>query len=347
MLNPLNARLSTSIPASLRGIMECLSPQSPTLMRLFKQAIGKVESALRLSLVVSGLMVWLAAGTADAITFANDPNLGAVSPGSYLDGTVQVGGCSGALLSTGMHVITAAHCIGQGTTSGNVTFNTTTGSATISFSQVARTPGSSGNVGDGADLAIVTLDSLAPVSGYQIYRNQTLSGPTLIEVAGYGATGAGLASTAGTVLRAGTNTYDLIYDGIPGNPYIFDFDDGTPQRDTLGDIADVHNLGTGNTEAMLASGDSGGPSFIQIAGTWELAGIHSFIASPGLPLDVDNVRDSSFGELSGDTRLAFYAQWIDSVTGVPEPGSWALIVAGLIGIGTATRRSRRVREQSQ
>jgi hypothetical protein len=191
------------------------------------------------------------------------------------------------------------------------------------------------------------LDSLAPVSGYQIYRNQTLSGPTLIEVAGYGATGAGLASTAGTVLRAGTNTYDLIYDGIPGNPYIFDFDDGTPQRDTLGDIADVHNLGTGNTEAMLASGDSGGPSFIQIAGTWELAGIHSFIASPGLPLDVDNVRDSSFGELSGDTRLAFYAQWIDSVTGVPEPGSWALIVAGLIGIGTATRRSRRVREQSQ
>ena len=98
---------------------------------------------------------------------------------------------------------------------------------------------------------------------------------------------------------------------------------------------------------MLANGDSGGPSFIQVAGTWELVGIHSFIGSPGPPLDIDDKPDpnSSFGELSGDTRLAFYAQWIDSVTGVPEPGSWALIVAGLIGIGAATRRSRRIREQ--
>ena len=90
MLNPLNARLPTSIAAGLHGIMECLSPETPTLMRLFKQTTRKVESALRLSLVISGLTLGLAASTAEAITFANDPNLGAVSPGSYLDGTVQV-----------------------------------------------------------------------------------------------------------------------------------------------------------------------------------------------------------------------------------------------------------------
>jgi len=180
-----------------------------------------------------------------------------------------------------------------------------------------------------------------------------LSGPTPIEVAGYGATGTGLtgATQGGGTLRAGTNTYDAIFDEIPGSPYIFDFDDGTPEHDALGNLlapaTPVHHLGTGNTEAMLANGDSGGPSFIQVAGTWELAGIHSFTFSPGPPVDIDEVGNSSFGELSGDTRLAFYAQWIDSVTGVPEPGSWALIVAGLIGIGAATRRSRRVREQPQ
>ena len=353
MLNPLNARLTTSIPATLRGIMECPSPQTPTLMRPFKQATRKVKSTLRLSLMIAGLTLGLTASTAEAITFANDPNLGAVSPGSYLDGTVQFGGCSGALLSDGMHVLTAAHCLDPNVKS--VTFNTTSGAVAVGFSQVTRNPDSTGNVNDGADLAILTLNSLAPVSGYQIYRTQTLSGPTPIELAGYGATGTGLTgdALAGGVLRAGTNTYDGIYDRIPGNPYIFDFDDGTPEHDTLGNTLNpadrVPNLGTGNTEAMLADGDSGGPSFIQVGGQWQLIGIHSFRGTPGPPLDIDEKLDpnSTFGELSGDTRLAFYASWIDSVTGVPEPGSWVLLVAGLIGVGAVTRRSRRMREQPQ
>ena len=330
-------------------------------MRPFKQATGKIESALRVGLLASGLTFGIVANTANAITFANDPNLGAVSPGTYLDGTVRVipqlgGACSGALLSTGVHVITAAHCLDPNTTSGQVTFSTTTGPVTIGFGQVSFAPGATPDPENGADLAILTLNGPAPVSGYQIYRNLTLSGPTPIELAGYGATGTGLtgATQGGGVLRAGTNTYDGIFDGIPGNPYIFDFDDGTSEHDALGNLLNpanrVPHVGTGNTEAMLATGDSGGPSFVQVAGTWELAGIHSFIASPGLPLDIDDTIEhpnSTFGELSADTRLAFYASWIDSVTGVPEPASWALMVAGLVGIGAATHRSRRVREQPQ
>ena len=74
-------------------------------MRPFKQATGKIESALRVGLLASGLTFGIVANTANAITFANDPNLGAVSPGTYLDGTVRLipqlgGACSGALLST-------------------------------------------------------------------------------------------------------------------------------------------------------------------------------------------------------------------------------------------------------
>jgi hypothetical protein len=55
-------------------------------IRPFKQVTREVESALRLSLVIAGFTLGLTVSTAEAITFADDPNLGAVSPGSYLDG---------------------------------------------------------------------------------------------------------------------------------------------------------------------------------------------------------------------------------------------------------------------
>jgi hypothetical protein len=86
---------------------------------------------------------------------------------------------------------------------------------------------------------------------------------------------------------------------------------------------------------MLATGDSGGPSFI---GT-QLAGIHSFIFSPGAPYDLSQATNSSFGEIAGDTRLANYAEWIDSVVGpVPEPHTWALVRAGLLALLVFARR---------
>ena len=168
-------------------------------------------------------------------------------------------------------------------------------------------------------------------------------------LAGYGLTGTGTGAQPGTggTLRAGTNTYDVIFSstkvgGIPGGPYLFDFDDGTAAHDAISDPAlfGVPNLGTGTTEAMLASGDSGGPSFIRTPTGIQLVGIHSFILSPGPPYDVSQATNSSFGEIAGDTRLANYAPWIDSVVGtsMPEPRGWALLSAGLIGLMLFARR---------
>jgi hypothetical protein len=224
-----------------------------------------------------------------------------------------------------------------------VIFMTAAGNVTISGTATVN-PGWTGNISEGNDLSILTLNTRAPVDGYQIYRDTTLTAPIAIKLAGYGLTGTGAGAVPGTggTLRAGTNTYDVIFSGtkvggIPGGPYLFDFDDGTAARDSISDptLFGVANLGTGATEAMLANGDSGGPSFI---GT-QLAGIHSFILSPGPPHDVSQATNSSFGEIGGDTRLANYAGWIDSVVApVPEPHTWALVSAGLLALLVFARR---------
>src|SRR5690349_12938429 len=62
------------------------------------------------------LLTLVSSGPARAITTANNPNLHLSNPGSVFDGVaalVASGGdsCSGALLSSGQHVLTAAHCV--------------------------------------------------------------------------------------------------------------------------------------------------------------------------------------------------------------------------------------------
>ncbi|MBL8799739.1 MAG: hypothetical protein JNM56_38005 [Planctomycetia bacterium] len=103
----------------------------------------------------------------------------------------------------------------------------------------------------------------------------------------------------------GQNRYDA---GERTHKLLFDFDDGTAARSPLG-----QDLGLGNQEALIAQGDSGGPSFIRNgpAGPWEIAGVHSTVRSS----DQDQTSyvnsagrqaDSSFGEIGTDIQVAPY-----------------------------------------
>jgi len=96
----------------------------------------------------------------------------------------------------------------------------------------------------------------------------------------------------------------------------YDFDDGTADHDAFGFFFGIHDTDLGNDEVSSAPGDSGGSTIKD--------GIIQGVTSYGLSLVFNDGRssdttpeiiDSSIGEFAGDTHVAIYASWIDSVTG--------------------------------
>lgn len=285
----------------------------------------------------------------DPVYLSSVTGVGTYSQGGFL--------CSGSLLSTGMHFLTAAHCLLDGNG------NPLTGGATITFTNLLNTSfsyNSTSIIGNpsfdynnffgGNDLAIVTLGQQVDSS---ITRLNLYSGSGELNqtgtVIGYGRQGVGATgSVSGTfgTRREGQNQVDEIFGG---NILIYDFDNGLAAQNSRG------GLGLGLSEVNIAPGDSGGPTLIG----GSIAGIHSFItctanSNPNLtcrvPPDVDTTLNSSFGERFGDTRVSLYTQWIQSVTGplselnsIPEPST---VFAGLAALATCLARARKTRNGS-
>jgi len=260
--------------------------------------------------------------------------------------TTAVGGvgCSGTLLADNLHILTAAHCL-DGNDDGLADVTSLTATFYLSGGPVVRSgagytlaPGWNGDFIHGADLGIITLASAAPVSGYGIYTDVNSIG-FVATLAGYGRQGTGntgyQSGTFGT-LRTGSNRMDTVWGDITGTPFAFDFDDGTTARDTIGNLTSLPpDLGLGTAEALIAPGDSGGPSFLDGL----IVGVHSFVGTFGAPYDLDSGLNGTFGELGGDTRVAAYSGWINGMLSpVPEPQLPVLFAAGLALLYWRTRR---------
>ncbi|MGK2285356.1 trypsin-like serine protease [Pedomonas sp. V897] len=177
--------------------------------------------------------------------------------------------------------------------------------------------------------------------------------------------------------RIGKNLYEFDLEtlfgvGLAGAHLLYDFDDGTPEHNAfawwlspeiylgnglyqiLVDQGLAPDLGLGLDEVLIAGGDSGGGAFIDGL----LAGVHSFgvtlstlwcdgIASPSNPeivnpVDVTCGGDSSFGEIAGDTSIAFFYDWLMERLifphKVPAPATLGLFGLGLLGLGLGRRR---------
>ena len=151
----------------------------------------------------------------------------AVAPGTGLDGVVQlnmvgVGSCTGSLLSSGRHILTAAHCLTNGagsfnSPSTNVVFTLPGKTVTINVPQANywKHPGWTGSATNGNDIALLRLPVLAPGGpvgvGAERYPLQITTDEIneTFRMVGYGRTGTGLTGNAnpGGVKRSGQNIW--------------------------------------------------------------------------------------------------------------------------------------------
>jgi hypothetical protein len=160
------------------------------------------------------------------------------------------------------------------------------------------------------DLSVITLSSAAPsgVPTYALYSDPLTAGTTLTMV-GYGRSGDGVSgyyvSASFGVKRIGQNNADAFYgqddSGKPAANEVFRFDfDGPTGNGTFGGAT----LGN-DSETTLGGGDSGGPSFVNVGGTYYLAGVNTFTQGFNAPL---------FGSLGGGIAVHSYIGWINGAS---------------------------------
>ncbi|MEY3288359.1 MAG: hypothetical protein RLZZ419_601 [Pseudomonadota bacterium] len=252
--------------------------------------------------------------------------------GQGFDGVVRIGYDgfygTGVLLFGGRAVLTSAHLFnGPNAATASVSFETSSGSQSITSSHISVLP--SHDASSNNDLALAWLSSSAPVAAerYNLYRSSDEIGQTMTMV-GYGTPGSGntgiLTSYSDSHLRLkADNQFDadigtlknslgtvMAWTPLAGTQLVADFDNGTSPRDALGQLVNLPGLGLGQNEGLIAPGDSGGPAFIN----GQIAGIASYTASlakGSITPDIDTVTNSSFGEIAAWQRMSSYQQWID------------------------------------
>ncbi|MBW4500519.1 MAG: S1 family peptidase [Scytonema hyalinum WJT4-NPBG1] len=342
--------------------------------------VTKVKFLTLTSTLISTVGVFAALNIGDraeAIVVSGNPNNYLVSPGTGYDGVVRlsinrtdfesVSSCTGSLLPTGLHILTAAHCLTQDnigsdeipgafvTKGAKVFFDLPTETSELDAAEFYVNPLWNGNYDNANDVAVIKLAGEAPPEAerYDLYRGSDEIGQIFTKV-GYGRSGNG--NTGRTIndgrKRYGQNTYDAVLGGTNARAFGYDFDNGLATNDAIGTFSGTPNTGLGLNEVFLALGDSGGPNFIN----GSIAGITSFIRPPsryGLFTDIDNINtNSTFGEIGFDTRVSSYASYIDSVLAgaytpvykVPEPST---VVGTMFALGTlamSLRLKRKVKE---
>lgn len=199
------------------------------------------------------------------------------------------------------------------------------------------------------DLAILRLSTAAPAGAarYSIWGG-TLGIGQVITMAGYGTSGNGLIGHVGGTAnfyrkKTAENRSDL-YDlddeqGFVAGAeevYYADFDGADFRGQYQDTFNQVFGWGTPsrglNVEGNIGGGDSGGPSFVQIGGVYYLVANNTF--GGAWPDQVDGTYGTYFGGMA----LAAYSDWIGNVTAVPEPGTYAMLLAGLAVVAGVARR---------
>jgi hypothetical protein len=241
-------------------------------------------------------------------------------------------------------------------------------------------PDYTGEVIDQNDIAVLRLESAAPswATPYELYTDPDIGGQ-VFNVAGYGTRSTAGGAQGRTdpfdartgYLREGDNRFDYawgnplfqnFFTALDGNgenffgtadiefSFISDFDNGLMAQDMSRRVANALGLGPignnnfldfglGAREVGIAGGDSGGGGFIN----GKLASINSYGLTFGSPFgDFGGGFNAGWGEMSGYVPIFIHTDFINAAVSVPEPSSWALMIAGFGLAGGGVRRSRRL-----
>jgi hypothetical protein len=244
------------------------------------------------------------------------------------------------------------------------------GAVAVDVGYIHVNKGYTGEVIDQNDIAVLELRQAAPAfaQAYGFHWGSALDGETF-NVVGNGRrsdVGGDIGANLGTGrMRQGENIYDFalgdeifggFFDGFFGNAdvtnsWLSDFDNASPfiQNGQLftgndtGCIVSAFAFGSlkgctpylGDIEVGVAGGDSGGPQFLN----GKLASVTSYGLTFGGDFgDIDENLNSSFGEFSGYVPVYAHRSWL--LGAIPEPATWAMMIAGFGLVGGAMRRRR-------
>lgn len=269
-------------------------------------------------------------------------------------------------------VKTTAFFYGSRTPSNDPDFLPTLNGAARDISAIAVNSKYTGAVIDHNDIAVLRLNRAAPewAVDYGLSDFTNLTGVDF-NVAGYGGRstiGGTFGNNAGTGrLRQGDNRMEWrVGDsafagrtyGIFGPQsrtefsYLSDFDNGLAANDAGCRFASASNfnglgiagtpkfcnLGRGAMEVSVAGGDSGGPQFDAFG---RIMSVTSYGITFGTNFgDIRSGLNSSFGEFNGFVPVYIHKDFIAGAMAVPEPSSWAMLIAGFGLVGGTLRRRR-------
>lgn len=288
--------------------------------------------ALSLPVVGSAITVRDDVSEAQSIAFAAQSQFASVG---------QINGASGVLISD-QWVLTAWHVV-NGSVGNPSAVNFRVGGTDYQASEIHLLADAGANINNviinGTDLALVRLtSSVVGVQAAKLYYGDSELNNN-VSVIGFGNFGTGTGGSiggSGGVKRGMRNVLDFYTEDLGGGniggtltrtgSMISDFDDNTTGTNQTGSSNWL------DLEGNVAGGDSGGAMFIESNGDYLLAGINSFAGGPnGVPF-------GGYGYVSGYTSVSWNQQWIQSTSGVPEPGTM-LVLAG-IGAVAARRRKQ-------